>query len=112
MSEKKKRKTQSEHWVFNTEWVNKYLFTVSSDKILCLVHRKMVGVLQEYNLRTTLKLNVPFLPNSKEGSWMKNFSGEQKFFKQVSSVNETSTKLINFQWKLLMLGTTLEKERL
>lgn len=37
MGEKQKRKTESEQRIFNTAWINKFSFTVSSDKILCLV---------------------------------------------------------------------------
>jgi Fe-S cluster biosynthesis and repair protein YggX len=44
MSEKKKRNMESDHRAYNTEWMNKYLFIVSKDKILCLVRREMVIV--------------------------------------------------------------------
>ena len=46
-----KRKIESEGRVFNSEWTNKYLFTVVNSKILCLFCRNVVSVPKEYTLR-------------------------------------------------------------
>uniref|UniRef100_A0A674K1K9 SPIN-DOC-like zinc-finger domain-containing protein n=1 Tax=Terrapene triunguis TaxID=2587831 RepID=A0A674K1K9_9SAUR len=103
MSEKKKRKIESEHRVFNTEWTNKYLCTVSKDKILCLVCRETLAVPKEYNLRRHFETKHPNLaklnPNEKiitAASLVKNLSGEQQIFKKVSTENDTVTK-VSFQ---------------
>uniref|UniRef100_A0A8C3SKW3 SPIN-DOC-like zinc-finger domain-containing protein n=1 Tax=Chelydra serpentina TaxID=8475 RepID=A0A8C3SKW3_CHESE len=103
MSEKKKREVESEHRVFNTEWTNKYLFTVSKDKILCLMCRETVAVPKEYSLQRHFKTKHPNLaklnPNEKiikAASLAKNLSGEQQLFKKVSIENDTVTK-VSFQ---------------
>uniref|UniRef100_A0A674JUH9 SPIN-DOC-like zinc-finger domain-containing protein n=1 Tax=Terrapene triunguis TaxID=2587831 RepID=A0A674JUH9_9SAUR len=103
MSEKKKRKIESEHRVFNTEWTNKYLCTVSKDKILCLVCRETLAVPKEYNLRRhfeTKHANLAKLNSNekiiKAASLVKNLSGEQQIFKKVSTENDTVTK-VSFQ---------------
>ena len=54
-----KRKIESEGRVFNSEWTNKYLFTVVNSKILCLVCRNVVSVPKEYNLRRYFETNHP-----------------------------------------------------
>ena len=59
MTENKKRKIESKGRVFNSEWTNKYLFTVVKSKILCLVCRKMVSVPKAYNLRRHFETNHP-----------------------------------------------------
>uniref|UniRef100_A0A8C0H5C3 SPIN-DOC-like zinc-finger domain-containing protein n=1 Tax=Chelonoidis abingdonii TaxID=106734 RepID=A0A8C0H5C3_CHEAB len=103
MSEKKKRKGESEYRVFNTEWMNKYLCTVSKDKTLCLVCREILAVPKEYNLRRhfeTKHSNLTKLSSNekiiKAASLAKNLSGEQQIFKKVSTENDVVTK-ISFQ---------------
>ena len=54
-----KRKIESEGRVFNSEWTNKYLFTVVNSKVLCLVCRNVVSVPKEYNLRRHFEINHP-----------------------------------------------------
>uniref|UniRef100_A0A8C0GSN7 SPIN-DOC-like zinc-finger domain-containing protein n=1 Tax=Chelonoidis abingdonii TaxID=106734 RepID=A0A8C0GSN7_CHEAB len=60
-SEKKKRKRESENRVFNTEWTNKYLCTVSKHKILCLMCCETLAVPKEYNLRRHFETKHPNL---------------------------------------------------
>ena len=61
MTENKKGKIESEGKVFNSEWTNKYLFTVVNSKILCLVFRNEVSVSKEYNRRRHFETNHPNL---------------------------------------------------
>jgi galactitol-specific phosphotransferase system IIB component len=103
MSEKKRRKIESERRVFSTEWTNKYLFIVSKDKILCFVCRETVTVPKEYSLRWHFETKHPILakldPNEKKikaASFVKSLGGEQQFFKKLSTENETATR-ISFQ---------------
>uniref|UniRef100_A0A674I7K9 SPIN-DOC-like zinc-finger domain-containing protein n=1 Tax=Terrapene triunguis TaxID=2587831 RepID=A0A674I7K9_9SAUR len=96
----KKRKIESEHRVFNTEWTNKYLYTISKDKILCLVCRETLAVPKEYNLRWHFETKHPNLAKLssnekiiKAASLAKNLSREQQIFKKVSTENDTVTKV-------------------
>ena len=87
MTENKKRKIESEGRVFNSEWTNKYLFTVANSKILCSVCRKEVSVSKEYNLRHHFKTNHLKLAalnanekSLKAESLHTNLCSEQNFF--------------------------------
>lgn len=46
----KKRKVESECWVFNKEWTPKYFFTEVWSKAVCLICQKTIVVLKEYNI--------------------------------------------------------------
>uniref|UniRef100_A0A4X2KNG3 SPIN-DOC-like zinc-finger domain-containing protein n=1 Tax=Vombatus ursinus TaxID=29139 RepID=A0A4X2KNG3_VOMUR len=102
MGDKKKRKIESEHRVFNPEWTHRYLFTYTRDKILCLFCQEVLSVPKEYNLRRHFESKHPDLSkldiNEKQikaSKLLKNLSGEQ-FFKNVNSENEAATK-VSFQ---------------
>lgn len=103
MSDKKKRKIESERRVFNPEWTTKYLFANTQDKILCLVCRDIIIVPKEYNLRRHFESKHPDLSELtlsekqiKASNLMKNLSGEQRFFKKVNTDSEAAIK-VSFQ---------------
>lgn len=50
-SEPKKRKVDVEHRLFNEDWREKYLFTLSKGKPVCLICSESVAVQKEYNLK-------------------------------------------------------------
>ena len=88
MSEGKKRKIDSEHRAFNSEWTNKYLFVTYEDKIICLVCRERISVPKEYNLRRHLETQHPAIAkldqnekSLKAASLMKSLGKEQQFSK-------------------------------
>ena len=100
MSEEKKRKIDSEHRAFNSEWMNKYLFVTYKDKIICLVCRERISVPKEYNLRRHLETQHPAIAELdqnekrlKAASLMKSLGKEQQFFKVLGSESAKSTDL-------------------
>ena len=99
MTENKKRKIESEGRVFNSEWTNKYLFTVVNSKIPCLVCRNMVSVPKEYNLRRHFETNHPNLAvldinekSLKAEILLASLLSEQNFFKLPSNESATVTR--------------------
>ena len=100
MAENKKRKIESEGRVFNSEWTNKYLFTVANSKILCLVCRNVVSVPKEYNLRCHFETNRPNLAeldinknSHKTESLLANLRSEQNFFKLPGNKSSTVIRI-------------------
>ena len=100
MSEGKKRKIDSEHRAFNSEWTNKYLFVTYEDKIICLVCRERISVPKEYNLRRHLETQHPAIAkldqnekSLKAASLMKSLGKEQQFFKVLGSESSKGTDL-------------------
>ena len=100
MSEGKKRKIDSEHRAFNSEWTNKYLFVTYKDKIICLVCRERISVPKEYNLRRHLETQHPAIAkldqnekSLKAASLMKSLGKEQQFFKVLGSESAKGTDL-------------------
>ena len=98
MTENKKRKIESEGRVLNSEWTNKYLFTVVNSKILCLVCRNLVSVPKEYSPRRHFETNHPNLAeldtnkkSLKAESFLASLRSEQNFFK--FSGNESVTAI-------------------
>jgi hypothetical protein len=57
----KKQQIGSENKAFNPEWINKYLVMCMKDKILCLVFREALSVLNEYNIRRRFEATNPNL---------------------------------------------------
>jgi hypothetical protein len=99
-SKTRKRKIASEHRVFNPEWTNKYFFTFTNDKIMCLICRDVVAVPKEYNLRRHFATKhsglVKLDDNEKKikaSILLKNLSGEQQFFKKPKTESEVATKV-------------------
>ena len=85
--------------MFNSEWTNKYLFTVANLKMLCLVCQNVVPVSKEYNLRRHFETNHPNLANLdinekslKAGSLLANLCSEQNFFLLPGNENATATR--------------------
>ena len=100
MSEGKKRKIDSGHGAFNSEWTNKYLFVTYKDKIICLVCRERISVPKEYNLRRHLETQHPAIAkldqnekSLKAASLMKSLGKEQQFFKVLGSESAKGTDL-------------------
>ena len=100
MSEGKKRKIDSEHRAFNSEWTNKYLFVTYEDKIICLVCRERISVPKEYNLRRHLETQHPAIAkldqnekSLKAASLIKSLGKEQQFFKVLGSESAKGTDL-------------------
>ena len=86
--------------MFNSEWTNKYLFTVANSKILCLVCRKVVSVPKEYNLICHFETNHPKLAaldanekSLKAKSLRTNLCSKQNFFKLPSNESATVTRV-------------------
>lgn len=103
MSENKKRKIETEHRIFNSEWTNKYLFTLFKDKIICLVCRETIAVPKEYNVRRHFETKHQTLSKLdknektlKAVKLLSAISGEANYFKIIVTESKTVTK-IGFQ---------------
>ena len=99
MSEGKKKKIDSEHRAFNSEWTNKYLFVTYKDKIICLVAEKGYQF-KEYNLRRHLETQHPAIAeldqmekSLKAASLMKSLGKEQQFLYSAAKVTDLSFKI-------------------
>ena len=115
-----KRKIESEGRVFNSEWTNKYLFTVANSKILCLVRRNVVSVPKEYNLRRQFETNYPNLAeldtnkkSLKAESLLANLCCEQNFFKLPGDESVSATRVsFEISRKIAAVEKSLRRESL
>ena len=123
MSEGKKRKIDSEHRAFNSDWTNKYLFVTNKDKIICLVCRETVAVPKECNLRRHLETQHPTIAkldrnkkSLKVASLVKSLGKEDQFFKvfdnesaKPTNVSFQISKKIAASWKCFTDGEFVKK---
>ena len=57
MSATKKRRVEDEGRTFQEQWTNKYFFVAHAEKALCLVCKKSIPVMKDYNLRRHFEKN-------------------------------------------------------
>ena len=115
-----KRKIGSKGRVFNSEWTNKYLFTIVNSKILCLVCQNVVSVPKEYNLRRHFETNHPNLAgldtnkkSLKAESLLANLCSEQNFFKLPGNESVSATRVsFEISREIAAVGKSLRRESL
>ena len=97
---REKKKIDTEHRAFTSEWTNKFLFITNKDKIICLVCRETEAVSKEYNLRRHLKTQHPTIAkldrnekSLKAVGFMKNLGKEQQFFKVSDNESAKATNV-------------------
>ena len=57
MSATKKRRVEDEGCTFQEQWTKKYFFVAHTEKALCLVCKKSIPVMKDYNLRRHFEKN-------------------------------------------------------
>ncbi|XP_029448954.1 general transcription factor II-I repeat domain-containing protein 2-like [Rhinatrema bivittatum] len=98
MSAIRKRKVDSEHRVFNTEWKAKYFFIDVDSKPVCLICQENIAVLKAYNLNRHYTTKHPNYGSNltfeereiKAEELATNLKAQQKVFMQPST--EATTK--------------------
>jgi len=95
--ETKKRKICDEHRFFNNSWVDLYFFVEYKGKPLCLICRKTVAVMKEYNIKrhydsehkSTFKNSIGDLRKIKVNHFKSLLNSQQNIFKKQISQNKS-----------------------
>ena len=98
MSAAKKRRIEDEGRTFQKEWTDKYFFIASAEKALCLICKKSIPVMKDYNLKrhfekyhTTYQQLVGEKTSQKIEKLQKEFVAQQLMFKKSNQELQAST---------------------
>ena len=64
MSAAKKRRIEDEGRTFQKQGTDKYFFIASAEKALCLICKKSIPVMKDYNLKRHFEKKITQLTNS------------------------------------------------
>ena len=98
MSAAKKRGIEDEGRTFQKQWTDKYFFIASAEKALCLICKKSIPVMKDYNLKrhfeknhTTYQQLVGEKRAQKIENLQKEFVAQQSMFKKSNQESQAST---------------------
>lgn len=118
MSLSKKRKVDTECWIFQEKWTSSYMFTEVNGKPVCLVCMRQVSVLKECNIRRHYETQHGEKYNSLHGELRKQKVNEmlvglrkqQSVFTRSRDVSDAAVKASNVIASQVALASKLYSE--